>query len=563
MRAAGWRREVFEYGELGVKYAYSMNDSTALLEQGQHALRTADWETARRVFESALEQQASPNAHDGLGLALWWLNDIRAAHHQRTLAYQQFKQRGDTKRAAMLAMWLAREQAFLGGNVNAMNGWFARAERLLNNIPHSVEHAWLALLRASLLAPPDALEHIATETLDAAHEFRDDNLEGLALAFRGIARIMQTRVAAGMADLDEAMTAALGGEIELLHVSEIFCLLLSACDLAGDLGRTEQWCRTAQQYAEQNHFPFLAATCRVTYGSLLTAIGKWEAAESELVNAIRSFESGHYALRAQAVIKLADLRVWQGRLQEAEALMAGLEDQTFASLPLARLALARGEKEIARAILEQHLAPNRALTIDQAPLLRLLVDVYLVLNQFDDARAATERLLELANRAQSDLLLAQVELAQGQIARFENSPDAARFFYQALERLRKYDQALLAARARFELAQLARDTDRPAAITWARAALASFERMGAKQDANQAAHFLHQLGVATTYARSKELLSAREQEVLQLLGEGLTNREIAERLVVSPKTIEHHVTQILSKLGARSRAEAAAMAARR
>ena len=52
-------------------------------------------------------------------------------------------------------------------------------------------------------------------------------------------------------------------------------------------------------------------------------------------------------------------------------------------------------------------------------------------------------------------------------------------------------------------------------------------------------------------------LTSREAEVLTLLGEDLTNAEIAERLVVSPKTVDHHVSAILRKLGVKSRAAAA------
>ena len=52
-------------------------------------------------------------------------------------------------------------------------------------------------------------------------------------------------------------------------------------------------------------------------------------------------------------------------------------------------------------------------------------------------------------------------------------------------------------------------------------------------------------------------LTARQLEVLALLAEGLTNAEIAERLVVSPRTAEHHVAAVLTKLGATTRRDAA------
>ena len=58
------------------------------------------------------------------------------------------------------------------------------------------------------------------------------------------------------------------------------------------------------------------------------------------------------------------------------------------------------------------------------------------------------------------------------------------------------------------------------------------------------------------------MLSARESEVLALIEQGLSNPEIARRLYVSPRTVGHHVSSILRKLGLRSRGEAAAFAAR-
>ena len=96
------------------------------------------------------------------------------------------------------------------------------------------------------------------------------------------------------------------------------------------------------------------------------------------------------------------------------------------------------------------------------------------------------------------------------------------------------------------------------------AAFSVFEDLGAAHDADAAAALMRGLGVkaARTGAKNTGRLTRREQEVLALLGEGLSNPEIAGRLFLSRKTVEHHVARILSKLGLRGRAEAAALAAR-
>jgi len=66
---------------------------------------------------------------------------------------------------------------------------------------------------------------------------------------------------------------------------------------------------------------------------------------------------------------------------------------------------------------------------------------------------------------------------------------------------------------------------------------------------------------ATTRANAAGL-TARQLEVLALLGDGLTNAELAERLFISPKTADHHVSAILAKLGVRNRRDAADAARR-
>ena len=102
-----------------------------------------------------------------------------------------------------------------------------------------------------------------------------------------------------------------------------------------------------------------------------------------------------------------------------------------------------------------------------------------------------------------------------------------------------------------------------------RLALDALQQLGARPAAAIAARRLRELGERGVprgpRPQTRENpagLTARQLQVLPLLAEGLRNAEIAERLVVSPKTVDHHVSAILGKLGARSRGEAVAEAGR-
>jgi DNA-binding CsgD family transcriptional regulator len=102
-----------------------------------------------------------------------------------------------------------------------------------------------------------------------------------------------------------------------------------------------------------------------------------------------------------------------------------------------------------------------------------------------------------------------------------------------------------------------------------RDALTGFDDLGAKVTSAEARRRMRDLGVraiprgprAATRAAPAGL-TPREQEVLALLSEGLPNREISQRLFISERTVHHHVSAVLAKIGVSSRTAAAREAAR-
>lgn len=114
-----------------------------------------------------------------------------------------------------------------------------------------------------------------------------------------------------------------------------------------------------------------------------------------------------------------------------------------------------------------------------------------------------------------------------------------------------------AARARLEWATLVVATDAPLAVPAVQESLVVFERLGARRYVRRARSVLYKFGARprSTPHRSKgtTTLSSRELEIVRLVAEDLTNAEIAERLIISPRTVTTHLDRIYTRLGINSR----------
>lgn len=141
--------------------------------------------------------------------------------------------------------------------------------------------------------------------------------------------------------------------------------------------------------------------------------------------------------------------------------------------------------------------------------------------------------------------------------------EAAEPARRALAAFGRLAMPLDAGEARLELARALASAAPDLARDEARTALGAFRELGASRAMDGAAALLRDLGEGTApRSRGYGDLTAREQEVLELIALGMSNARIAQALFISEKTVGHHVSRILSKLGVRNRAEAAAHAAR-
>jgi Bacterial regulatory proteins, luxR family/MalT-like TPR region len=424
-------------------------------------------------------------------------------------------------------------------------GWYARAEGLLRDAGDVLESGWLALTRAERSDAPAEMALNAAEAIETARRFGDADLEAAALVRLGYAEVAAGDVAAGMAKVDEALASESGGEVGALEtIGDVICAGIAACELAADWQRIEQWGQAVEGWITSHDHVAVLGFCYACCAEMFIASGKWDMADGMLAEGLQAMQAAN--LRARCVhpaAKLAELRVTQGRLQEAEQLLAGFEELPESTHALASLYRSRGETAMAAAVLHRRRNAIGDDNVLAAPFLALLVDVQLGQGDADGASATADRLERVAKRSGLPRIEAMAGFAQGRVAAFGGDPIAPRILGSTVSAFAAQRLPLDAARARFELARALAGSEPEVAVGEARTALAEFQRLGAPRDADAAAAFLRERGVAgRTGPKGLGLLSKREREVLGLLGEGLTNSEIADRLFISTKTAGNHVS---------------------
>ena len=386
--------------------------------------------------------------------------DAQTAAAHLSAAIRALTAAGDVRRAALVCARLGDLYGNAMGNGTAARAWFVRATRLIENEPPCIEQGWVAVAAMGCdVDDPAVLLERAQLALDRARQFGDVNLETKALADGGLACVQAGRMAEGMAMLDEAMALACGPADNLDSVGKSVCSFFTACYFAADFDRAGSWAETLRRQGliGKASAPalFMSSHCDSVQATALCELGRWGDAEATLLRSIEEFEAGMGMPSWHPAIALAELRIRQGRLADAEMLLLGKDGYLQALLPAAHLHLARGDLDRARATATRGLRAIAGDRLRAADLLAVLVDTELAAGDLAAAGAACK---DLENRAQGldvsglqarvAALRARVLAAGGEIA------DAIGTMEDALDRLPPAGLPLLRATLLIELVRL-------------------------------------------------------------------------------------------------------------
>ena len=203
------------------------------------------------------------------------------------------------------------------------------------------------------------------------------------------------------------MAGVIGGEYgDPLTAAQMSCMTMVVCGSCFDLERATQWVQSLQGFIERYGCPFLYAECRTYYGRVLFENGDWAAAETLLVEAISMSQGVFQAPHAFASGTLAELRLAQGRVEDAARVLRGVEGRTEAAAAVASVRLQQGEPSAAAAVLRRRLAATSPNRLDVAAVIELLGEAEIALS---DSSAAVERgraLIALGTASHCDLIVA-------------------------------------------------------------------------------------------------------------------------------------------------------------
>lgn len=467
--------------EVRVRPLDAESPSSAWQAPMQEALRRRDVGAALEVLQACLAAGPDPEARMALGRLLLVADPV-AARRALELCVQEFTGVGRNRRAALAAAAVAASYVSGDGNRVAAGPWMQRAWRLVRDEGPCVERGWVAIFDiACNTDDPGVLREHCDMALEMARRFHDVDLEAKALADGGYALTALGEVAEGTARVDEALAVVTAGQIsDPVVVAEILCSFFTSVALTGDLGRCEAWGRVFRErgLVGSGAHPITTSHCDSVYGGLLCKLGRFSEAESTLTRAFDEARATMYAGRLHALSSLAELRIQQGRLSEAEELLRGHDDFMEALIPRASLYLARGAFDLAAATARRGLRLLGADRTRAVTLLCTLVDAELGRGNLAGAQTACGLLDARVTDTSLPALAAEAACVRARLRSAAGDPTGAISQLEtALEACAPLQVGPLSAKLHLALARLHGDADPGAALVEAQAAAAALARL--------------------------------------------------------------------------------------
>jgi DNA-binding CsgD family transcriptional regulator len=493
---------------------------------------------------------------DIVAAASWWLGRMDESLDARERAYLAFEACDDPRRAGQCAVWLWQDN-MLKSRPSIAGGWLRRARRHLQDHAETEEYGNLLLREAETAhgaGDLDAALELGREGLALARRLKSVSMEGEALQTIGRALIDQGDVVEGMGHLDEAMLGAVEGRLTPYATGKIYCSLISACEQLGDVRRAGEWTDATLRWSEKHPLAMWPGICRVHHAALLTVRGQWDAAEREAKRACDDLGEFHIGNAATGFAEIGDIRRRLGDFAAAEEAFARAEELTGgSSAGVALLRLAQRRIDAATAIITQLLAEQTWNRLERGKLLPARVQIAVAAGDLEAAADAVNELTQIANDFDSALLGAAALTARGRLQLAQgDAQGAGATLRDALREWQALDVPYEVATVRLLLGQACRECgDDEAAARSFETAAAIFDRLGAALDARHVRDL-------TTHAALPGGLTEREADVLRLVADGKTNKEIATHLFLSERTVARHLSNIFTKIGVNTRTAAAA-----
>jgi DNA-binding CsgD family transcriptional regulator len=531
-----------------------------ILAKARDAVASRDWATAFAAFSARDADSLAPDDLDSLAQAAWWLGEMDASIAAHERAYELYLADGTTGGAVMSALYLSYDH-FNRGQFAIGGAWQARAARLARKIADAPAAGYVGIVDcAEAFRSGDLARCMTTAKRICAigEEQGDGTLVAWGLHWQGLTLVRQRQMGEGWTFLDEAMLVAASSTIQPIWTGFLRCNTLEICDQLRDPQRAWQWLETTDRWLKAvSSGPVYPGICRIYRAKLMRERGQWRDAEHEARLARDELAQVHISAAARANYELGEILRLEGELEAAEATFETAQQMGFDAQPgLALLHLEQGRMALATGELRRALddAP------DSLARSRLLPHWMRVALADGDGHAAAAALAELESAASdfaSPGLTASAAAARGALHLAEANAEAARTAFRRSSHLwsdldAPYEAALARVGAGEALALLG-DAD-AARLEW-KAARDIFGRLGARLDGDRVGALLGR----ETYPGG---LTRREVDVLRLVALGRSNKEIAADFVISEHTVARHVSNILRKLEAPSRAAAAAYALR-